>query len=138
MVVNCITFFRLVFVHFESLQIWYSQKIWISVFNSYETSYRSAYSNEIKQFYFQFTSYINFSDEFLLYCRVWNNRACRHRYLICSKIHPARCYMRLCDYQFYWLVPPARLCHSAQSLSFELKRNYSNSLLINICVFFCS
>ena len=23
-------------------------------------------------------------------------------------------YMRLCYYEFYWLVPPARLFHSAQ------------------------
>ena len=28
--------------------------------------------------------------------------------------------MRLWDYQFYLLIPPARLFHSAQSYSFEL------------------
>ena len=28
--------------------------------------------------------------------------------------------MRLCDYQFYWLIPPPRLFHSVQSFSFEL------------------
>ena len=32
-------------------------------------------------------------------------------------------YMRLCDYQFYLLISPARLFHSAQSFSFKLKRN---------------
>ena len=31
-------------------------------------------------------------------------------------------YMRLYDYQFYLLIPPAYLLHSAQSFSFELKR----------------
>ena len=39
--------------------------------------------------------------------------------------------MRLYDYQFYLLIPPARLFHSTQSFSFELKRNTRNSLLIS-------
>ena len=32
-------------------------------------------------------------------------------------------YMRLCNYQFYLLIPPGRLLHSAQSFSFELNKN---------------
>ena len=31
--------------------------------------------------------------------------------------------MRLRDYYFYLAIPPARLFHSAQSFSLELKRN---------------
>ena len=47
----------------------------MSVFHSYENLYHGAYIKETQQSYFQFTSYISLSDVFLLYCRVWNNRA---------------------------------------------------------------
>ena len=93
-------------------------------------------------------TYLNLSDVFLLYCRVWNNcTGIIIKFVLKSSLYDA--YMRLCDYQFYWLISPARLIHSAQSFSFELKRNrYSNSLLIsnikniwftmNLYLFWCS
>ena len=43
--------------------------------------------------------------------------------------------MRLCDYQFYFLIPPARLRHSAQSFSFELNRNTIRIMRLTIANF---
>ena len=45
------------------------------VFHSYENAYHDAYSKETKQLYFKFTCYLNLSDVFQLYCRVWSNCA---------------------------------------------------------------
>ena len=42
-------------------------------FHNYENVNHGSYSKETKKFYFQFTSYINLPDVFLLYCWVWNN-----------------------------------------------------------------
>ena len=90
-------------------------------FHSYENSYHGAYSKETKQFYFQFTSYINLSDVFLLYCRVWINRTgVIISFVLKSSLYHV--YMRGRNYQFYWLISPARLFHSAQSFTFELNR----------------
>ena len=47
-------------------------------------------------------------------------------YLLKSSLYDT--YMRLRDYQFYLLILPARLLHSAQSFSFELKIN-TNQIL---------
>ena len=73
-------------------------------------------------FVFSCTSYINLLDVFHLYCRAWNNHTGTTIYIeLKSFLYDT--YMRLCDYQFYLLIPPARLFHSAQSFSFELRRN---------------
>ena len=42
-------------------------------FHNYQNVDHGSYSKETKQFYFQFTSYINLPDVFLLYSWVWNN-----------------------------------------------------------------
>ena len=63
---------------------------------------------------------MNLLDVFHLYCRVWNNHTGTIIWFVLkSSLYDA--YMRLCDHQFYFLILPARLLHSAQS--FELKRN---------------
>ena len=64
--VGYIASFPLILVHFESLRILVQPKDSNMCFHSYENSYHGAKSKVIKKIYFQFTSYINLSDVFLL------------------------------------------------------------------------
>ena len=63
---------------------------------------------------------INLSDVFHLYYSVRKNcTGTIIEFVLKSSLYNA--YMRLCDCKFYSLIPPARLFHSAQSFSFELR-----------------
>ena len=90
-VVVCITSFRLVLVHSESLRILVQPKD-LNICLAMKIHIMARLGKETKQLYFQFTSYINLLDVFHLYSRVLNNRTSyRHHYLICTKIFPVQC-----------------------------------------------
>ena len=91
-------------------------------FTAIKSNIMAGAGQETKQLYFEFTSYINLLDVFHPYCRIWNNRT-GTIIQFALKSSPHNAYMRLCHYQFYLLTLPARLLHSTQSFSFELKRN---------------
>ena len=120
-VVGCITLFWLVLVHFESLRILMQPKVLNICFSQLCNSYYTAYRSRNK-FFFQLTSYINLLDVFSPLLQVSNNRTGIIIYFV-LKSSMYDVYIRLCNYQFYFLILPARLLHSAQLFSFELKRN---------------
>ena len=103
-------------------KFWYSWKINI-FFSTPIKTHTMMHKVKKQKLYFSFTSYIILSFVFHnTHSRVSNNRTvsiiC---FLLKSSLYNA--HPRPFDYQFYFLIPPARLFHSAQTFSLKLKRN---------------
>ena len=93
------------------------------LFHSYEISYHGVYSKETNQ-----TTLFIFSSLVTWTCQMYFTSTVGHGIIAQAPLFVLKsslydCYVRLCNYQFYLLISPAHLFHSAQIFSFELKRN---------------